>query len=253
MTGTLLLLLAMGSMSCMRELKTVVRDDKPRQTEKRNLKGFEEIEISGSPTVYYTQADTFSVRVVGPEDGIGNIITEVDKGTLTIRNRGKMGVLNVTFNGDDDTEVYVTSPDLIGVRLSGSGDFISKRQIDTDNIDIVLRGSGDIDVKDLICDRCRVELIGSGDVRVERLEAKMASASLVGSGDMELEQWNVASTDLSLKGSGDMQVRFAQGCRKVDCELRGSGDMELSGQIGHLSKRKSGSGDIDTHKLTVQK
>ena len=32
----------------------------------RDIRGFEKIEVIGSPTVYYTQADSFSVRVKGP-------------------------------------------------------------------------------------------------------------------------------------------------------------------------------------------
>lgn len=226
--------------------------DDERRTEVRQLRGFEKIEINGSPTVHYTQADSFAVTVEGPSAGIEKILMEVDNGTLRIRNRGKMGVINIVTDDEGGTIVHVSSPDLTSVALNGSGDFISQQRIDTDNMAIVLRGSGDIDMADLICDRCQVELIGSGDIDLDRVDAREASAVLVGSGDIDIHLWNTASTRLSLKGSGDIDAAFGEGCKSVACELRGSGDISLEGVVQLLSKQQSGSGDIHFGKLTVR-
>lgn len=223
----------------------------PKVTENRKLSGFDEIEISGSPKVVYTQGATFSVRVEGDKESVENIVTTVQGRTLEVRNKGKYGIFNFTF-GNLEAVVYVTSPDLVGVRVNGSGDFISKTRIDTDNLRIVLRGSGDVDFKDVICDRCRIELVGSGDVGIDRLEAMESSLSLVGSGDVGVSQWRVEKTDITLKGSGDITVNFASGCRSASCSLQGSGDITLKGQLKQLKKQKSGSGDIHTSKLTVK-
>lgn len=238
--------------SCNGNLRGLAGDAGPRVTESRSLKGFEEIEISGSPSVYYTQADSFSVRVVGPEAYVENILTEVDGKTLKIRNRGKMGIVNFTADYDD-AGVYVTSPDLTALLLSGSGDFESDRRVDTDRLSIILRGSGDIDFKDIICDRCEMELIGSGDLDIDRLESQQSKATLVGSGDIKVTQWNVTDTDVSLRGSGDIVIRFVEGCGSARCQLTGSGDITLSGRLGHFSGEKHGSGDIDIDKLSVEK
>ena len=221
-------------------------------TENRLLKGFEEIEINGSPTVYYTQSDSFSVTVKGPESRVENILTETNGKTLVIRNKGKMGPVNIQLGDDGGLTVYVTSPDLTGVRLSGSGDFISDQRVDTDQMEIMLRGSGDIDIKDLICDRCNVELVGSGDIDLDRLDTKELSASLVGSGDIELHLWNTEDSRLALRGSGDIDATFHQNCKAVECELRGSGDITLKGEVSRFSKEKSGSGDVSVGQLTVR-
>ena len=243
----------MSATSCVKTSHSLPLDEGQRVTESRFLKGFEKIEIVGSPTVYYTQADSFSVEVTGPENYIEDILTEVNAKSLVIRNRGKMGVVNFQLNGSNKISVHVTSPDLIAISLNGSGDFISKQRIDTDNMDINLRGSGDIDIADLICDRCDINLIGSGDIDLKRLEAQRTSASLIGSGDIDLKLSNVLNTFLALKGSGDISADFAKGCKKVECELRGSGDISLKGNVEHFSKQKSGSGDIEYHKLTIEK
>lgn len=248
-----LLALAVTFTSCVNSLKSLSRlSDSERVSETRSLKGFEQIEVNGSPTVYYTQADTFSVVVKGTNSYVDDIITEVNDGVLNIRNRGKIGIVNVSFDHDEGA-VYVTSPDLTAIRLNGSGDFVSSQRVDTDNMQIVMRGSGDIDVKDLICDHCTSELIGSGDLNINRLESQTSAITLVGSGDIDIRQWQVLDTDVALRGSGDISVHFAQGCRSVKCQLAGSGDIKLSGQIDHYSGEKGGSGDIDIDKLSIQK
>ena len=239
-------------MSCKHEQKVLEVFDDETVTEKRALKGFEEVEVLGSPTVYYTQADTFSVVVKGAKGVVENIITEVDDHTLKVRNRGKVGIFNVSIRDVGEAAVFVTSPDIIGIRVSGSGDFISERPVDSDKIEIQLRGSGDIRLENLICDDCATSVIGSGDASVRRLEARRVSASLIGSGNINLGLWKVDDTQLQVTGSGDIDADFHEGCQKLDCELRGSGDITLNGQVSHLSKHKTGSGDIDTGKLVVR-
>lgn len=253
MAGAMVLAMLMGLTSCKTEWKRInVMDDGPKLTVSRPLKGFEEIEINGSPRVCYTQADSFSVRIKGTKTGIENILTDVNDKTLTIRNRGKISLVNISFSDDDALTVYVTSPDLTAIRLNGSGDFESDGKIDTDRMDIVLRGSGDIDVKDMICDRCEVELIGSGDINMSNLETVEASASLVGSGDINLGLKRVKDTWLSLKGSGDIEADFREGCGSVECELRGSGDITVKGSVHQYDYHKYGSGDIHIDRLNVK-
>ena len=248
--GAILVAMSVMVVSCVHRTN-VFSDKESQQSEVRKLKGFEEIEINGSPMVYYTQTDSFSVRVVGPSEGVKDILTDVANGTLTIRNRGKVGIFNVSFD-DDEVIVYVTSPDLINVRLNGSGDFISKNCVDTDVMGITLRGSGDISFENMICDKCQIELVGSGDIGIERLEAKDVSATLIGSGDIKMKEWNVLSTILGLKGSGDIRADLEQGCKDVNCELRGSGDITLEGTVDHFSMQKSGSGDVDVDNLIIK-
>ncbi len=246
------MMLLMGSAALVSCHNTAVLS-KDYVAEDRFIKGFEEVEVVGSPNVYYTQADSFSVRVKGPDNFVDNILTEKNGKTLTIRNKGKWGVVNISFSDEDELAVYVTSPDLVAVRVNGSGDFVSHQLIDTDNMEISLRGSGDINIGELLCDRCHIELIGSGDISLPKVEAKETSAVLIGSGDIDMRLSKVDNTNLTLKGSGDIKVDFAEGCRSVECQVNGSGDIDLSGKIGHFKREIHGSGDVDIANLTIEK
>lgn len=247
----LLLVMAQTVVSCV--YKNGSWENGPRVVQSRPLKGFDKIEVYGSPSVYYSQANAFSVSVKGPEDKVDKIVTSVEGGTLTIRNKGKIGMFNVSFGDMSDLSVHVASPDLTSVSLNGSGDFVCVSNLDTDHMRISLRGSGDMTFENIICDDCVTELVGSGDVMLKRLEAFTSEISLIGSGDMEVAQWNVGETDISLRGSGDISVRFGEGCKKVDCQLNGSGDIYLEGKVEQMNKHKTGSGDIDTDKLAIGK
>ena len=254
MYSALLMMVALGMTSCVMTCNRPFPGD--QIVDVRKHRGFERVEISGSPSVVYTQADTFGVRLEGPEKMVENMVTEVKDRTLHVYNKGridlKVGFINLNWGDKDDVTVYVSSPDLVGVKVGGSGDFICRTLLDTDVMNIVLRGSGDVGFKDIICDACTTELVGSGDINIDHLDARTSTAVLVGSGDIKISEANVVETDLSLRGSGDISVNFEEGCQSAQCQLAGSGDITLSGTLTHYDCKKSGSGDINTGDLRIK-
>ena len=217
--------------------------------EGRKLAGFERIRLQGSPDIKYTQGKTWSVRVKAPKSIIRKVQTRVEGNCLVVSVKSGGFFSSMSLKGDDVT-VYVTSPDLIGVEVQGSGDFESKSHVDTDNLAISLKGSGDIDFYDIICDRIDVSLVGSGDVDIKKVITQYSSVELVGSGDVQISQLNAKDTKLELKGSGDIKVA-SQKCGTVSCRLVGSGDITLTGSIKQLNQTTRGSGDINTAGLQI--
>ena len=156
------------------------------------------------------------------------------------------------FNKDNDITILVTSPDLIGVELQGSGDFECKSHLDTDHLDVMLKGSGDIFFADIICDKLSTSVVGSGDLTINKVIAQAAEINLVGSGDIKIKEQKVNDTKVGLKDSGDISLTF-QNCGVVDCRLLGSGDIILQGDVTKLNSYTRGSGDIHTQKLKIGK
>jgi len=202
------------------------------QEERRLLTGFERIEQMGAIDVKYRQADSCSVVVKAPEKMLRQVETRVEDGRLLLNMRGYGKLVNFARGEGDDVTVYVTSPDLIGIALRGSGDFDAKGPVDTDTLSIELRGSGDIDFADVICNEARVSLVGSGDVELEKLVARTTRIELVGSGDVKAR----------LESSGP-----------VEAMLTGSGDIKLAGHIESLRRQVRGSGSVNTKGLTINK
>ncbi len=230
-----------------------VKSDKPVKSEKRQAAPFERVRLLGTPTVYYAQGDTISIRVEAPEDLLEYVVTESKDSCLTIRisDQAMNLIRNQSIISGDDISVYVTSPDIIEVSVSGSGDFKSDQRIDTDNLRVELKGSGDISLADIICDHLSTSLVGSGDVRIDKVVAQSSAIEMVGSGDLKINHENVANTNVLLKGSGDIVASFLN-CGNVVSELRGSGDITFSGDVRSLTNSQLGSGDYHINRLNIK-
>lgn len=219
-------------------------------TQNRKVSKFTGIRIEGSPTVRFVQGNKFDVKVKGRKDLVDKIKTGVEGNTLIVSLKSKISFSFFKNNRNHMPVIYVTSPDLVGVELAGSGDFISDGPIDTDRLVVKMAGSGDVDFNgNVICDDLRVELNGSGDVDLKNVDALTSSLKLIGSGDIDVKQKNVERTNIQLIGSGDIKVEFDK-CRDVESNIAGSGDVTLKGNItGRIDKSKAGSGDytIDLH------
>lgn len=216
--------------SCMNVRVNNSKKDNSQAQQSRSLKGFERIELLGALDVDYMQADSFSVQVKAPDEVIQHVETRVEGNRLIINMKGEGKLINFGIADSDDVKVYVTSPDLVGIELRGSGDFDCKRHLDTDNLDIQLKGSGDIEFDDIICDRINVSVVGSGDVDVKHIITQQASLELVGSGDIEM----------GFDKSGDVKTT-----------LTGSGELKLRGVVNRLNNSVRGSGSVDTRHLTI--
>lgn len=253
MKKTILFLLAV--LAVVFSTSLYASSDKDRVVETRQLKGFERIRLLGSPNIKYTQGKTWSVRVEAPQNVIKYVDTHVDKDCLVVNMKYNKNITNF-FNfrglGNNQVVVYVTSPDLIGVEVQGSGDFECRSKVDTDNLNLSLRGSGDIKFSDIICDCIRTSVIGSGDMDIKYVEARNSEVELVGSGDVSIKQSKVGYTQIELKGSGDIKVNCDQ-CQVVNCQLVGSGDITLTGVVTQLNQTTRGSGDIYLSGLQIRK
>lgn len=203
--------------------------DKEKAEQTRQLKGFERIELRGSLDVKYHQGKSFSVVVKAPKKVLNKVETRVEGGKLIVNMRGHGKLFNMGVASGDDVTVYVSSPDLIGVELNGSGDFDGKGHIDTDNLNVTLSGSGDIEFDDIICDRINVSVKGSGDVEVKNVKTLKADIELVGSGDVKMTFTDSGTVNTQLIGSGDIKLRGK--VKEHKSQKRGSGTIETVGLI----------------------
>ncbi len=244
------MLIAIVTMTSCKEMKITADSQSPQVTTIRNeVKDFEAIEIYGSVNVVYQQANTYHVSVKAPQSLLKNVETSVTDKRLKIRIKTPNTFFNV--GNSDDVTVTVSSPDLVGIFLKGSGDFKCNGHIDTDNMMIDLRGSGDIDLQSLICDNLKVVLSGSGDIDLPNVTARNTNLSLIGSGDIDITQHQVIATRMDLKGSGDIELK-AVDCGTIESQVIGSGDINIEGTAQRERHDVKGSGDVYTNKLVLR-
>lgn len=169
---TLIGILAMGNLaSCM------AGNDRDT-TEERRVENYSAIEMDGVAQVYFTQAETYSLRITGSERLVKATRTEVRNHTLCIdqekvkSNRGKISI-------------FISAPRLDKVAFDGVGAFLCEERLDADDIRFEIDGVGKVSVADLHCRSLLVEMdgVGSADIHAD---CRDLTASLDGVGKMTL-------------------------------------------------------------------
>lgn len=221
------------------------------------VKPFERIANVSAFEVRYVQGDSCSVRVSGDEKILDKIIITSDGKTLRITCKDSfssydcfqdilLGVVD-GFEGQKSVPViYVTSPDLISVSMTGSGSVVANNIVDTDVMTLNLTGSGNIRFADLVCDSAKTVCIGSGDIDIKHLRALNSYVHLKGSGDIKVNQESIPSTTAVVFGSGNVEV-CGTDCGKINAELTGSGELTINGKFANVIHKKVGSGDINVN------
>ena len=234
-----------------------IKASKNYVTKKMKIDKFEKISVAGSMDVSYKQkAGSPDLEIYTSDNIIDLLDIQVKGSTLHI------GFKKNTKVSYDKLEVRVTSPDLSGVSLAGSGDFIFANGLKTENdLSISVAGSGDIKGQDISCSHMKVSIAGSGDINAQAITCNSLKTSVAGSGDIHIK--NITATDVeasiagsgtivlsgtaqdasySISGSGDL---FAEGleAQKVNTSIAGSGDIKCFA-TKFLKVRTSGSGSV---------
>ena len=183
--------------------------------ETRKIDVFNEISMPISAEVIVKQAAFPSLEIEGEANIIKILRTEVRNGKLYlsfdqnwVRTTSKL-------------KIYVSTPTLSYVYVSGSGNVISDNRIVTENLTLNLSGSGTIDVAADVRKKLTLKHIGSGLIFAEG---------------------NTKNLDVNFSGSGEVQA-FKMIADNVDVNLSGSGVCETNAQ-NNLYVNISGSGDV---------
>jgi len=165
------------------------------------------------------------------------IRTEVDGGNLKIK--FKAGIWN--FRSNKQINIYVSTPDVEGLFLSGSGNIKAETQIKTDDLDFSISGSGNITIDDLVASNLEGHISGSGDIDLSGSETvETMEISISGSGDLFAGNLKVNSVEIRVSGSGTCKVYAVS---ELEASVSGSGDVYYKGNP-MVNARVSGSGKI---------
>lgn len=256
MKNFLLLIITLAiSTACHLNIDTTIEDVKTAQRPIVTAP-FEQICNTTPYKVLYEQGESCNILIKGEEKAVLSIEAKSDGKKLVITSKGSTNITHglkelLAMAIDEDnydkiqTTIHITSPDLIGVEVKGSGEFESREIVDSDNLGIHLEGSGDITFKDIICDNATITCLGSGDIDIKKLTSVNTRAELKGSGDIEINETNVTNTQVKVLGSGDIDITGTS-CGSILAEVLGSGDIEIKGSFSSIDERITGSGSINT-------
>jgi len=180
--------------------------------ETRNLKGFDQISLHGSPDVRVLVGEEGPVTVRGDQNLLEHVITEVKDSRLIVRmERG-------SYYYSNPIEVQVPMAALVGFSIAGSGD-AKIHGVDSDELGLAISGSGDITAHGYVRE-LDAAISGSGEMNLLGLSAQIASIAISGSGDIRAD----VSTELNAVISGSGSVRY-HGSPETNTAVLGSGSI----------------------------
>ena len=205
--------------------------DGPIVSQTFNLPTIEGIDLKMPGKVFITQGAEQNIIV----EGKPNILDEI---SLNVSNRIWDIETDRCLRDIDELTFYITLQDFRYLSISGSGEIISEEFITTNDIELYIAGSGDMDLG-LFSDDIFTRISGSGTVLLEG-EADILDIEISGSGDYRAFPLLARSAFIEINGSGDAEVNVQQ---ELVVTIRGSGDVIYEGNPT-VDANISGSGRV---------
>jgi len=152
-------------------------------------------------------------------------------------------------------KVWATLPQFNALAIEGSGNLTSLDTLrNSDNLDLEISGSGDIEIDILDGERLNAQINGSGNMTISARDIRNHAYQISGSGNITSKFNEVELCRIKIEGSGDVETSGI--CQNQFIEILGDGDI-LSHDLCSINCdiRTSGSGNCNvkaTEVLNIQ-
>ena len=210
--------------SCSNANSEIIKQD-------RTVEKFSKIDLNIAAHVYLKQGNEQSVIVEADKSVINDIKTVVINNTLVIK-------IEKWMLHYKDVNVYITTPNIDGLDVSGSGKIEALTPIKTSLIYLDVSGSGRIHIPELNATNVSADISGSGKINLEgKSKLSKLSFDISGSGKITCtEQTENVIGSISGSGTGNVNVTknlnidisgsgrvYYKGKPLINCEISGSG------------------------------
>lgn len=180
----------------------------------RSIGKIKYVEADGDLEVEILPAEKNRVVVTGYQNLVPAFETEVSHERLVLK-------FNDTYYNVKNNNIRVTLyvNDINGITLNGSGKVIMRSDVNTDNMELKINGSGKITLEDNYAPTLSCHINGSGNMFCRSFEADNVHANISGSGGMEL----TANKYLQTRISGSGTIDYWGNPETVNNDISGSG------------------------------
>ena len=209
------------------------------EEQNRKVDPFSEISLRIGAKVHLEQGAKQNLEIVAKSSTLDEIITEVKDGKLIIRFPNK-DYFWKTFQPGEVT-IYITTPEINGLGVSGSGDIIAENEIKTKILDLGVSGSGNIRLSELSAERVKSSISGSGDIVLAgKAAAQDLSVAISGSGNLKGFDYSADDVSVKIAGSGNVDI---EANKNLYVRLAGSGNVTYKGRP-MIDQSIAGSGKV---------
>jgi hypothetical protein len=205
----------------------------------RKVEPFSEISLRISAKVHLEQGAKQNLEIVAKASTLEQIITEVKEGKLIIRFPTK-NLFHNDFRPGEIT-IYITTPQINALGVSGSGEIIAEDEIKTRTLDLDLSGSGNINLSELSADQVKTAISGSGNILLAgKQTAQDLSVVISGSGNFKGMDYSSKDVSIKVSGSGNASIEAKD---NLYVRLVGSGTITYKGNPA-VDQAITGSGTV---------
>lgn len=201
-------------------------------TEIRDVDGFHALDVSLFGEVEMRIDTAFYVEVQAHENIIHHLETINDN-----------GILKVYFDKNvwsaNGVKIIIASPSWDGIEVSGSCEVNVLDELQGDQLDLAISGSGDIDFNSVQFDDIHATISGSGSISMPGTAVNL-DATVSGSGNIDALACIVQFATVNISGSGNVRVHVTD---ELNVTISGSGDVEYTGDP-NVQSNISGSGTV---------
>ena len=209
-------------------------------TERYNLSDFTAIDADLGADIYIRQADTFSIVIEGPEQGINRMTLRVKDGKLLITKQ-----YNWQFwNEFEKVRIYITAPLLVEVAFSGAGNIVFQGKWAGEKLDILLEGAHNVTAKDVDINALKVKLYGVGNLTMGG-NAQKARLFLNGTGNIDAYDLKIQNARCVVNGVGRLECYVTE---ELKADVSGLGSVYYRGDPKNVQSSVSGLGKVKAQK-----
>lgn len=202
--------------------------------ESRALPEFTRLRLDVPGRVTMVQGAATPLKIRTDDNLIEEISTSVKDGALVIDNP------DIDCIDPSELEIQVSTEEIRGVTIDGSGDILLPEPIETDEVELAIDGSGTITAAMVRADDVKLDIDGSGEIDLA-VDTPRLRSEIDGSGDFILDGV-AADHTIVIDGSGEV-IATALQTETTRIEIDGSGDCAVAADRD-LEVRIDGSGDI---------
>jgi hypothetical protein len=229
-----LFLMTLSITGCQAQTSKKEKSSAGQRKETRSVSSFNSLDLAISANVFLKQGSGVSLELEGDADDLEKIETVVSGSTLKIKTRpGSWNLRKIT--------VYLTMENIEKLKISGSGSIKAETNINANNLDLGISGSGNIHIPNLSAKEIMSEISGSGNISFSgNGPANYSKMVVTGSGDINAEGFSANNADVRITGSGDCKVNAND---KLDVRITGSGSVYYKGRA-QINANVTGSGKV---------
>lgn len=199
--------------------------------EERDVSYFNGIELQSVGDIYIKQGNENALRIEADDNLMEFIKTEIKDDKLFISSEKNICPEKLRFD--------LIVKDLNSITVSGSGNVKTINDINTQEFEIFILGSGDVRIPMITAKNIDMEVSGSGDIMMKG-HADRLITEINGSGNINCYDLEVQDAMVEINGSGDFSIHATN---RLDIEINGSGDIVYQGDA-KVKQDILGSGDI---------